>query len=199
MVLPSRPDFRRREEARFRPCCPHVLSRPPPPALHRGSQACSSSPIATAASAPRAPCPRPEGRLAPLPLPEPGAGALEARPGPAAGPPGHVSPALSQALGSGGCCHRCPGLAGLPASSQASTRLADWPTGRLAAMRLPWAASPCGLAWGPLIVGLCGLLAASQARPVREGPMQVGGGRLGRGRGVWAALPLVPLPSPADS
>ncbi|XP_064447738.1 tumor necrosis factor receptor superfamily member 3 isoform X6 [Mirounga angustirostris] len=31
-------------------------------------------------------------------------------------------------------------------------------------MRLPWAASPCGLAWGPLILGLCGVLAASQAQ-----------------------------------
>ncbi|KAM7115660.1 tumor necrosis factor receptor superfamily member 3 [Molossus nigricans] len=29
-------------------------------------------------------------------------------------------------------------------------------------MRLLWAVSPCGLAWGPLILGLCGLLAASQ-------------------------------------
>ncbi|XP_004438791.1 PREDICTED: tumor necrosis factor receptor superfamily member 3 isoform X2 [Ceratotherium simum simum] len=33
-------------------------------------------------------------------------------------------------------------------------------------MRLPWAASPCGLAWGPLILGLCGVLAASQPRMV---------------------------------
>ncbi|XP_023559533.1 tumor necrosis factor receptor superfamily member 3 isoform X2 [Octodon degus] len=29
-------------------------------------------------------------------------------------------------------------------------------------MRLPWAASPSGLAWGPLLLGLCGLLAASK-------------------------------------
>lgn len=40
---PLQSGFRRREEARFRPCCPHVLSRPSPPALRRGSQACSSS------------------------------------------------------------------------------------------------------------------------------------------------------------
>ncbi|XP_029062518.1 tumor necrosis factor receptor superfamily member 3 isoform X2 [Monodon monoceros] len=33
-------------------------------------------------------------------------------------------------------------------------------------MRLPWAASPCGLAWGPLILGLWGLLAASQPQLV---------------------------------
>ncbi|XP_066213799.1 tumor necrosis factor receptor superfamily member 3 isoform X1 [Saccopteryx leptura] len=33
-------------------------------------------------------------------------------------------------------------------------------------MRLPWAAYPCGLAWGPLILGLCGLLAASQPQMV---------------------------------
>nr|XP_017501373.2 tumor necrosis factor receptor superfamily member 3 isoform X1 [Manis javanica] len=33
-------------------------------------------------------------------------------------------------------------------------------------MRLPRAASSCGLAWGPLILGLCGLLAASQPRLV---------------------------------
>ncbi|XP_007935280.1 tumor necrosis factor receptor superfamily member 3 [Orycteropus afer afer] len=33
-------------------------------------------------------------------------------------------------------------------------------------MRLPWAASPCGLAWGPLVLGLCGLLAVSQPRRV---------------------------------
>lgn len=33
-------------------------------------------------------------------------------------------------------------------------------------MRLPWAASLCGLAWGPLILGLCDLLAASQPQPV---------------------------------
>ncbi|XP_064447735.1 tumor necrosis factor receptor superfamily member 3 isoform X1 [Mirounga angustirostris] len=39
-------------------------------------------------------------------------------------------------------------------------------------MRLPWAASPCGLAWGPLILGLCGVLAASQAQLVRAGPVQ---------------------------
>ncbi|XP_054430682.1 tumor necrosis factor receptor superfamily member 3 [Pteronotus mesoamericanus] len=32
--------------------------------------------------------------------------------------------------------------------------------------RRPWAASPCGLAWGPLILGLFGLLAASQPRLV---------------------------------
>uniref|UniRef100_A0A8C8ZWX1 Lymphotoxin beta receptor n=1 Tax=Prolemur simus TaxID=1328070 RepID=A0A8C8ZWX1_PROSS len=29
-------------------------------------------------------------------------------------------------------------------------------------MRLPWAATPRGLAWGPLVLGLCGLLTASQ-------------------------------------
>ncbi|XP_068416993.1 tumor necrosis factor receptor superfamily member 3 [Eschrichtius robustus] len=33
-------------------------------------------------------------------------------------------------------------------------------------MRLPWTASPCGLAWGPLILGLWGLLAASQPQLV---------------------------------
>ncbi|XP_065742790.1 tumor necrosis factor receptor superfamily member 3 isoform X9 [Phocoena phocoena] len=33
-------------------------------------------------------------------------------------------------------------------------------------MRLPWAASPRGLAWGPLILGLWGLLAASQPQLV---------------------------------
>ncbi|XP_037701956.1 tumor necrosis factor receptor superfamily member 3 [Choloepus didactylus] len=33
-------------------------------------------------------------------------------------------------------------------------------------MRLPWAASPRGLAWGPLALGLCGLLAVSQPRLV---------------------------------
>lgn len=64
-------------------------------------------------------------------------------------------------------------------------------------MRPPWAASPCGLAWGPLALGLFGLLAASQALLMREGPAQVGEGGLGRGSGVWAALSLVPLPSPA--
>ncbi|XP_010609912.1 tumor necrosis factor receptor superfamily member 3 isoform X1 [Fukomys damarensis] len=33
-------------------------------------------------------------------------------------------------------------------------------------MRLPPATSPCGLAWGPLLLGLCGLLAASQPQMV---------------------------------
>nr|XP_023404486.1 tumor necrosis factor receptor superfamily member 3 [Loxodonta africana] len=33
-------------------------------------------------------------------------------------------------------------------------------------MRLPWAASPRGLAWGPLVLGLCGILAASQPQLV---------------------------------
>ncbi|KAM9228669.1 tumor necrosis factor receptor superfamily member 3 [Dugong dugon] len=33
-------------------------------------------------------------------------------------------------------------------------------------MRLPWAASPRGLAWGPLLLGLCRLLAASQPQLV---------------------------------
>ncbi|KAM9672625.1 tumor necrosis factor receptor superfamily member 3 isoform 1-T1 [Trichechus inunguis] len=33
-------------------------------------------------------------------------------------------------------------------------------------MRLPWAASPRGLAWGPLLLGLCGLLAAFQPQLV---------------------------------
>ncbi|XP_074214044.1 tumor necrosis factor receptor superfamily member 3 isoform X1 [Camelus bactrianus] len=40
-------------------------------------------------------------------------------------------------------------------------------------MRLPWATSHCGLAWGPLILGLGGLLAVSQPPLVREGPVQV--------------------------
>lgn len=33
-------------------------------------------------------------------------------------------------------------------------------------MRLPWAASSCGLAWGPLMLGLCSLQAASQSQLV---------------------------------
>lgn len=37
-VLLSQSGFRRREEAGFRPCCLHVLSRPPPPALHRAAK-----------------------------------------------------------------------------------------------------------------------------------------------------------------
>ncbi|XP_005610913.1 tumor necrosis factor receptor superfamily member 3 isoform X1 [Equus przewalskii] len=40
-------------------------------------------------------------------------------------------------------------------------------------MRLPSATSPCGLALGPLMLGLCALLAASQPRSVREGPVKV--------------------------
>lgn len=36
-------------------------------------------------------------------------------------------------------------------------------------MRLPRASSPCGLAWGPLLLGLSGLLVASQPQLVREG------------------------------
>ncbi|KAK2101494.1 hypothetical protein P7K49_019160 [Saguinus oedipus] len=33
-------------------------------------------------------------------------------------------------------------------------------------MRLPWATSACGLAWGPLVLGLVGLLAVSQPQVV---------------------------------
>ncbi|XP_021492617.1 tumor necrosis factor receptor superfamily member 3 [Meriones unguiculatus] len=33
-------------------------------------------------------------------------------------------------------------------------------------MRLPTASSPCGLAWGPLLLGLCGLLVTTQPQPV---------------------------------
>ncbi|XP_068826063.1 tumor necrosis factor receptor superfamily member 3 isoform X7 [Capricornis sumatraensis] len=39
-------------------------------------------------------------------------------------------------------------------------------------MRLPWATSRSGLAWGLLILGIWGLLAASQPQLEREGPMQ---------------------------
>lgn len=35
-------------------------------------------------------------------------------------------------------------------------------------MRLP-GASPCGLVWGPLLLGLCGILMAAQPQLVREG------------------------------
>lgn len=45
-------------------------------------------------------------------------------------------------------------------------------------MRLPWATSHSGLAWGLLILGIWGLLAAAQPQLEREGPMQVGGGGL---------------------
>lgn len=37
-------------------------------------------------------------------------------------------------------------------------------------MRAPWAAGARGRAWGPLLLGLCGLLAAAQPPLVREGP-----------------------------
>lgn len=45
-------------------------------------------------------------------------------------------------------------------------------------MLLPWATSHRGLAWGLLILGVWGLLAASQPQLEREEPMQVGEGRL---------------------
>jgi hypothetical protein len=47
-------------------------------------------------------------------------------------------------------------------------------------MRLPGATSPRGLAWGLLLLGLCGLLATSQAQLVRKGP-----GGAGEGREAW--------------
>lgn len=180
-VLLSQAGFRRREESRFRPCCLHVLSRPPPPAQHKGSQACSSSRLRQPASQPadlssqRSLSP-PRGRLAPLPLPEPGA--LEARPGQA----WRLRPRGA---------HRPESCPSPWAQEAAATTAPDiqashltprpppiWSAGRLAAMRLPWAASLCSLAWGPLILGLCDLLAAFQPQLVREGLCRwVGAGR----------------------
>lgn len=49
---------------------------------------------------------------------------------------------------------------------------------------------PCGLAWGALVLGLCGLLAASPTGLVSQQPLQVGGSQLAPGRGVWASLSL---------
>lgn len=54
-------------------------------------------------------------------------------------------------------------------------------------MRLPGTSSPCGLVWGPLLLGLSGLLVASLPQLVREGP---------GGMGQVALLAL--LPSRAD-
>lgn len=54
-------------------------------------------------------------------------------------------------------------------------------------MRLPGASSPCGLAWGLLLLGLSGLLVASQPQMVREGARWAGQG-----------FSLVLLPSRAD-
>lgn len=95
-----------------------------------GSQACSSSRLRQPPQLPALPVPAPR-PAAPLPLPEPGAGALEARPGPAAPAPRGTSARVpSQPLSWGRCCHHCPGRPGLPSSSQASTHLVGWPTGR---------------------------------------------------------------------
>lgn len=118
----------------------------------------------------------PRGRLAPLPLPEPGA--LEARPGQA----WRLRPRGA---------HRPESCRSPWAQEAAATTAPDiqashltprpppiWSAGRLAAMRLPWAASLCSLAWGPLILGLCNLLAAFQPPLVREGLCRwVGAGR----------------------
>lgn len=97
VLIGSTPSEGQASEERWRPGSgprrSHVLSRPPPPALRRGGQACSSSPVAIATGRPllpELPAPAP-GRLAPLPLPEPGAGALEARPG-RSRPPGARRP-----------------------------------------------------------------------------------------------------------
>lgn len=87
---PLQSGLQRREEARFRPRCPHVLSPPPPPALRRAAK---PVPLPDCdRRLPRLPAlPVPAPPAPPLPLPEPGAGALEARPGPAALAPGGES------------------------------------------------------------------------------------------------------------
>lgn len=96
---------------RFRPCCPHVLSRPPLPPCVVGQPSLFLFPIATeAAQAPAAPCPRPAPALHSHFLsPGAGAGALEARPGPATPAPG-VRP--SSPVPASGLCHHWPGRPG---------------------------------------------------------------------------------------
>lgn len=90
-ALLSQSGFRRREEAGSGPvaftCFP---GRPLLPCI--GQPSLFRFPIATAADlSSQSSLSPPRGRLAPLPLPEPGAGALEARPGPAALAPGGTS------------------------------------------------------------------------------------------------------------
>lgn len=60
-------------------------------------------------------------------------------------------------------------------------------------MRLPRASSLCGLAWGPLLLGLCRLLVATQPQLVREGL----GGMGQVGKGAWAGFSVALLPSRA--
>ena len=74
----------------------------------------------------------PRGRLAPLPLPEPGSWSPggQARPGRSAPGARQPEPCPRPWARGGGRCHHCPGRAGLPPTPQASTHLADWPTGR---------------------------------------------------------------------
>ncbi|XP_019817226.2 uncharacterized protein [Bos indicus] len=85
---------------RFRPRCPHVLSRPPLPPCVVGQPSLFLFPIATeAAWAPALPVPAPRRPLHSHFL-SPGAGAPEARPGPAVPAPGRVHQVLSQPLGS---------------------------------------------------------------------------------------------------
>lgn len=60
-------------------------------------------------------------------------------------------------------------------------------------MRLP-GASPCGLARGPLLLGLCGILTASRLQLVREGL----GGMGQAGMGAWADFAPALLPTTAD-
>lgn len=115
----------------FRPCCPHVLSRPPLPPYVVGQPSLFLFPIATeAAWAPALPVPAPRRPLHSHFL-SPGAGAPEARPGQAR--PGRSGPR-------GASVKSCPSLwalpplartSRLPPPSQASIPLlgwqADWP------------------------------------------------------------------------
>lgn len=93
----------------FRPCCPHVLSRPPLPPYVVGQPSLFLFPIATeAAWAPALPVPAPRRPLHSHFL-SPGAGAPEARPGPAVPAPG-ARP--SSPVPASGLCHHWPGRPG---------------------------------------------------------------------------------------